>query len=278
MKLKRKLFGLSKDKKIMKIALITGGSSGIGLSMTKRFIQNGYAISWVSLFEEEALSAKKQLLVEFPKAAITYLIQDLSLPDAAQKTYDWVKSNNWTVDVLINNAGFATYGMSPSINMDKEVNMIELNVLNLYKMTRLFLKEMIANNAGTIINISSNTSFQPVPKMAAYAATKAFVAHYSQALNEELKELNSKVKVITVCPAAIKDTKFKVAAKMEKVKTFEGLAATTREEVAADVWNAFKNGKDFIMTGAKLRRIHPLTKILPKFLLNFLMKQELSEA
>jgi len=113
--------------------------------------------------------------------------------------------------------------------------------------------------------------------MAAYAATKAFVAHYSQALSEELKELNSKVKVITVCPAAIKDTKFKVAAKMEKVKTFEGLAATTREEVAGDVWKAFKNGKDYIMTGAKLRRIHPLTKILPKSIMSWLMRQELSE-
>jgi len=180
--------------------------------------------------------------------------------------------------VLINNAGFATYGMSWDIPIEKEVNMMELNIVSLYKMTRLFLTDMIAKNKGTIINISSSTSFQPVPRMAAYAATKAFVAHYSQALQEELVELKSKVKIITVCPAAIKDTKFKTAAKMEKVKTFDGLTATSRKEVANDVWNAFQSGKTYIRTGAKLRRMFPLTKVLPKSVLLFLMRDELSEA
>jgi short-subunit dehydrogenase len=261
----------------MKIALITGGSSGIGLSMTKRFIQNGYWISWVTLSEEEAQLAKKQLLEEFPQAVITYLIQDLSLPGAPKKTYDWVKSNNRSVDVLINNAGFGTHGLSPTIDMDKEVNMIELNVISLYKMTRLFLTEMIANDEGAIINISSSSSFQPEPRMATFAATKAFIAHYSQALSEELKELNSKVKVITVCPAPISDTKFPIAAKMEKVKLFDGITSTTKDEVADDVWKGFKNGKDYIVIGAKLRRLKPLNKTLPRFIINSLMKRELTE-
>ena len=155
--------------------------------------------------------------------------------------------------------------------------MIQLNVLNVFKLTRLFLKEMLIDNAGTIINISSNTSFQPVPKMAAYAATKAFVKHYSESLTEELKTLNSNVRVMTVCPAAIKNTKFKEVANMQKVKTFEGLVATTKEEVAKDIWNGFVNGKSYVASGARLRRLNWLNTFLPHSVVQFLLRQELTE-
>jgi len=261
----------------MNTVLITGGSSGIGLEISKRFAQNGYEICWVSLFEEEVQEAQKELRAESPDTTIHYMIQDLSQEDGAQNVYDWVQANNIDISVLVNNAGFATYGMSTDIPWGKEANMINLNVLSLYKLTRLFLDEMNAKNKGTIINISSNSSFQPVPRMAAYAATKAFVAHYSQGLQEELKEQGSNVKVITICPAAIKDTKFKAAAKMERVKTFEGLQATTKAEVADDVWKAFQNGDTYVRTGAKLRNTMWLTKILPKSVILKLMKDELSE-
>ncbi len=261
----------------MKTVLITGGSSGIGYEITKHFAQNGYKILWASLLEDELQAAKKQLQESIPDADIDYLTIDLSKPDAAQNTFNWTQKNNWEVDVLINNAAFGTYGFANDISMEKEVSMIQLNVLNLFKMTRLFLKVMLAKNKGTIINISSNTSFQPVPKMSAYAATKSFVKHYSQSLTEELKALKSSVKVITVCPSAIKDTPFKHTAKMEKVKTFEGLVATTRAEVAKDVWNGFIKGKTLIISGAKLRRLNGLQGMLPHALVQFLLRRELEE-
>ena len=261
----------------MDTVLITGGSSGIGLEISKRFAQNGYAIFWVALWEEEVREAQKELFNQFPNTPLHYLIQDLSKPKGAQKVYEWVHSHKFNIDVLINNAGYATFGMSTNIPMEKEVNMIELNVLSVFKLTRFFLKDMQRQNKGTIINISSNTSLQPVPRMAAYAATKAFVAHYSQGLHEELKELGSSVKIITVCPSAIKDTKFKVAAKMEKVKTFDGLIATTKAEVASDVWKAFREGRTYLLTGARHRNTRWLSKILPKAVILQLMKAELSE-
>ena len=261
----------------MKNVLITGGSSGIGLEISKRFAQNGYTIYWVSLFEEEVQEAKKEMQAAFPATSIHYLIQDLSKESGAQKVHDWVSAQNFDIDVLINNAGYATYGMSVGIPMEREVNMINLNVLNLYKMTRLFLTDMTAKDKGTIINISSSTSFQPVPRMAAYAATKAFVAHYSQALQEELKEQGSGVKVITVCPAGIKDTKFKAVAKMEKTKTFESATATTKKEVADDTWKAFQNGTTYIKSGKALRNTTWLSKILPNSVILKLMRDELKE-
>jgi len=261
----------------MHIALITGGSSGIGLEISKRFAKNGYDIWWVSLFENEVKEAAKELLAEFPNTSLHYFIQDLSKEDGAKNVHDWVRSKKVDIDVLINNAGFATFGMNTDIPMEKEVNMIHLNVISLYKMTRLFLDDFNKRNQGTIINISSSASFQPVPKMATYAATKAFVAHYSQGLQEELKEQGLNVKVITVCPAAIKDTRFKIAANMENVKTFEGTTATTKGEVADDVWKAFQNGTTYLATGASLRNAMWLTKLLPKSVLLKLMKNELSE-
>lgn len=261
----------------MKTVLITGGSSGIGFEISKYFARDNYKTLWVSLLEEELLSAKSILQKEVSEVAIETLTLDLSQSDAAQKTYEWVTANQWGIDVLINNAGYGTYGFANDISLEKEVTMIQLNVLNVFKLTRLFLNEMLANNEGTIINISSNTSFQPVPKMAAYAATKSFVKHYSESLTEELKILKSKVKVITVCPAAIKNTKFKDAANMQKVKTFEGLAATTKQEVAKDVWRGFQKGKTFVASGAGLRRLMWLTAILPHSIVQFLLRQELSE-
>jgi len=262
----------------MKSVLITGGSSGIGLEISKRFARNGFSICWVALFEDEVHEAKNELLTEYPDTLVHCLIQDLSKGDGAQNVHDWVHKNKLDIHVIVNNAGYATFGMSTDIPYEKEVNMLKLNILSVYKLTRLFLADMNKKNNGTIINISSNTSFQPVPKMAAYAATKAFVAHYSQGLQLELEEQGSKIKVITICPAAIKDTKFKKAANMEKVKTFDGIIATTKVEVADDVWKAYSEGKTFYMSGAKLRRVNWLTKILPNSVILKLMKDELSEA
>jgi len=261
----------------MNTVLITGGSSGIGLEISKVFAKNAYTICWVALLEEEVNGAKQELLREVPNAKIHYLIQDLSAGAGAQNVYEWVLSNHFKVDVLINNAGFGTFGWSTDILMDKEVSMIKLNVLTVYQLTRLFLRDMEQQNSGTIINISSNTSFQPVPRMSAYAATKAFVSHYSQGLQQELKERQSKVKVITVCPAAIKDTRFKLAAQMENVKTFEGLVATTKKEVAQDVWQAFQQGKTYMLSGAKLRRLNWLNRFLPRWVIYSLIRDELSE-
>jgi len=262
----------------MKNILITGGSSGIGFEMSAIFAKQDFNIFWVTINEEEALMAKQRLLAALSMdTKVDYLIQDLSQADAAQKVFNWFKIKNTNLDVLINNAGYGLYGMSHELAMEKELNMIELNVITLYKMTRLFLPDMMKRNSGTIINISSNSSFQPVPQLALYAATKVFVSHYSQALNEELKMSGSKVKVMTICPAAIRDTKFKKAAKMENVKTFEGLVATNKKEVAKDVWNAYRNNKSFVMSGIKLRLLYPIVKLLPRPILNILLKNELSE-
>ncbi len=261
---------------ISKTVLVTGGSSGIGFTISKHFAKAGYRLVWVSLSQQEIDHAKLRLQSEVQDCEINAIALDLSLPNAAKKVYEWVK-NQWHIDVLINNAGFGTYGFSHHIDMDRELNMIQLNVINLYKMTRFFLSDMIDYNKGTIINISSNTSFQPTPKLSTYGATKSFVNHFSRSINEELKILNSKVKVMCVCPSAIQNTNFRKTSKMDNLKTFRGLAATTSEEVAKDVWNGFVTGKDFIISGWKMRILYRISTIVPYRIQQFLVRKEIKE-
>ena len=205
----------------MKTVLITGGSSGIGFEVSRYFARDGYQLLWVSKLATELENARKLLLEEQPAAKIHTLAIDLSKTTAPQSVFDWVNQNQWSVDVLINNAGFGTYGYTAKQSIEKELAMIHLNVLCVYQLTRLFLKGMIEKDAGTIINISSNSSFQPVARMNTYASTKAFVSHFSRGLQEELELQQSRVRVMTVCPSAIQDTPFRITGQMEGVKTFQ---------------------------------------------------------
>lgn len=257
-----------------KIALITGGSSGIGYKMSEYFAKDGYQLLWVSLLAEELQTAKSKLQNDVDGVKIETLAMDLSETTAAQKVLDWTQENNWTVNVLINNAGFGNFGFFDELALEKELSMIQLNVLSLYKLTRLYLIKMKDRNSGTIINISSNSSFQPTPKFTTYASTKAFVTHFSRGLTEELKMQKSNVRVMTVCPSAIKDTAFIKTNQMEGVKTFEGIAATTADEVAKDVWKGFKGNKDFVVTGAKMRLLYKFRHLLPYGLTQWLVRME----
>jgi len=260
----------------MKRVLITGGSSGIGYEMSRRWADHGYALLWVSHDKDELSVAEKKIKQEFPNLTLSSLVQDLSVADGPQKVFDWATASG-AIDVLINNAGIGTYGYLHETDMDKELRMININVVALYKMTRYFLDYMKAKKAGTIINICSNSSFQPVPRMVSYASTKGFVSQFSRGLHEELKMQKSNVKVMTVCPAAISDTAFRGLLQSD-VKTFSGLATTTAEEVADDVWRGYSKGKSFIVSGRRMRMLYAIQGLLPYGLRQALVKKETEKA
>ncbi|MEM7513835.1 MAG: SDR family NAD(P)-dependent oxidoreductase [Bacteroidota bacterium] len=258
----------------IKTVLITGGSSGIGYAVSEYFAKAGYRILWASWLEEELQEAKTRLSNSHTGTEIHTLAIDLSKEESCQKVFDWTHENGWSVNVLINNAGFGTYGFLQDTDMDKEIAMINLHILSTYKLTRLFLNEMIKREEGTIINIASNSSFQPTPKLNTYASTKAFVNHFTRGLHEELKMTGSKVKAICVCPAAIRDTAFRKGEKLDKVKTFDGLATTTTAEVAKNIWNGFQQGKAFIVSGWKMRLLYSISWLIPYGLTQVLVKRE----
>ena len=253
--------------------LITGGSSGIGYEMSRHFARDGYRILWVSKTPQELADSKVRLKEEIEGVEIHTLAQDLSEKDAAKVVFDWAAGIG-AVDVLINNAGFGTYGFTQEIPMEKDVAMMNLHMITTYQMTRLFLDNMLTRDAGTIINISSITALQPIMRLNTYASTKAFIRHFSMGLQEELLIQDTKVKVITVCPAAIGNTPFKTSADMDNVKTFNGLVTTTAEEVARDVWRGFNKGKTFILTGRKARMLYKINWLIPTWLERYLIRKE----
>lgn len=257
-----------------KTVLITGGSSGIGFELSKYFIKEKYRILWVSKLEDELSQSKEKMCASHPDADIYTMTQDLCLPDGPIKVKDWVEGHGWNVNVLVNNAGYGTYGYVKDQDIQMELHMIDLHIKTLYHLTRLFLDEMIKADIGTIINLSSISAFQPIPRMCTYASTKAFVKHFSLGLQEELRMTGSNVNVLSACPAAISNTAFKSHEQMNDVKTFQGIATTTVEEVASDIWSAFKKKKDLQVSGKMARRLMILNKFIPMSYQKKLIKQE----
>ncbi|MGX6646797.1 SDR family NAD(P)-dependent oxidoreductase [Maricaulaceae bacterium MS644] len=254
-------------------ALITGGSSGIGLALSRRLAARGYRLLWVSLDEAELAAAVEAVRAQTPGAEIETLALDLSDASAPARVMQWAQGLGG-VDLLVNNAGFGVYGPSRDLAAEAEAKMIAVNAGALHGLTRIFLKPMEDRGGGVIVNISSNSAYTPAPNLAVYAATKAFVKHYSEALTQELEMAKSPVRVMTVCPSAIQDTPFKTRAGMDGVRTFESFTATTAEEVAGDILKGLDQEKRFVLTGAAMRRALVLMKVLPAPVLRWMTRRE----
>ena len=184
--------------------IITGASAGIGKALAYEFARHNYDLLLVARSEYKL----KKLCTELSKSyGITarFLPLDLLADDAAEKLLGFVKDNNINASYLINNAGMGDAGLFEKSDIQKDENIIRLNVLTLMRMNRLFIPYLKKNGGGTIVNIASTLAFAPTAGEAVYAASKAFVLSFSQALYEETKKSN--VSVLTVCPG-VTDTDF----------------------------------------------------------------------
>ncbi len=249
----------------MKKALITGGSSGIGLELAKLFAADGYDLLLVAKPAAELEAAQLTLMLQYPNTGIVTLAIDLSLPGSAQEVYTFAGAENNQIQVLVNNAGFGTYGFINDINIEEDVAMINLHVITLYRLTRLFLRDMVRRDEGYILNLSSVSAFQANPMLATYGATKSFVLQFSRAIAYELREKGSKVKVTAVCPTPVKQTGFQIRAGMQNTNTFDNWMVVTADVVAKDAFQALFSGRDMVIPGGILfSLVQKLTAILPE--------------
>lgn len=180
-------------------ALITGASSGIGKEMAYYLDKLNYELILVARDEKALIEVKSKC----QNAKIIAL--DLSKIENVQKLYEETKDEN--IDFLINDAGFGLFGYFNETSLDKELNMINVNITALHTLTKLFLKDMINKNSGTILNVASSAGFFAGPYLSTYYATKNYVLKLTMAINEELRMLNSKVKIGALCPGPV-DTNF----------------------------------------------------------------------
>lgn len=172
-----------------KTALITGATSGIGLELTKLFAANGYHLVLVAR-NVVKLNETAARLIHPRVTEVTVIPCDLSHPGSAQKVYDEVKNKGITIDVLVNDAGAGEHGAFNETSLEEELAIIQLNVASLVHMTKLFLRDMLQRNDGKILQLASIASYQPTPFLAVYAATKAFVLSFTDAVTEEIRDSN----------------------------------------------------------------------------------------
>lgn len=219
-----------------KVALITGASSGIGKELAYLHAQQGGDLIIVARSEGK-LNELKQELEGKQNIQVMCIVKDLSDQQAAAEVYKEVKDAGITVEYLINNAGFGGIGKFHEREWEKDLSMINLNIIALTALTRFFLPDFVKRNSGRILNVSSTASLLPGPLQAVYYATKAYVTSFSNAVAEELSD--TKVTVTALLPGAT-ETSFGKVSGMDKTELFNNTASAT--EVA-------KAGYDGMMAG-----------------------------
>ncbi len=190
----------------MKYVLITGGTSGIGYELARKFASNHYGIVIVSSSQERLKSTKEKLEKEFSIPVKTYE-QDLSAIGAAISLYDKIRDARIEISVLVNNAGFGLAGAAEQIDLQKDESMLVLNMITPVELMKLFLPDMYQRGSGKILNVASTGAFQPGPYTASYHASKVFVLNYSRAVRFEA--IKNGVQICVLCPGATKTDFFR---------------------------------------------------------------------
>lgn len=241
-------------------ALIIGASSGIGKDIALNLYDQGHEVILVA----RRINKLKKLKEKYENIQIIEM--DVSSTFNCMKLHNKVKKEK--IDILVNCAGMGTYGNFNKIKLDTELDMIDLNIKTTHTLTKLFLKDFIKKDAGYILNVADLKGFTPVPIMASYAATKAYIISLTNAISEELKQAHSEVYIGTLCPGNV-STEFKKNAKITKE-----INQIDSDYVAKYAIKQMFNNKQIIIPGTKEKVAYFLTKILPRKLkLNMIYKK-----
>lgn len=233
--------------------LLTGASSGIGKDMAKILNEKGYNLILVARDEEKLNSVKNDLEKENKGNKIETISMDLSVEENCKRLCEQVKD----VDILINNAGFGDCGFFSKTDLNKEIKMIQTNIIAYHILTKEYLKQMKEKNSGKILNVASIAGFMPGPLMATYYATKAYVVRLSEAIREELKKDKSNVKISVLCPGPVATNFNNVANVKFKLREANSF------DVAKYTIKKMEKGKFYIVPGLDVKIAKVGAKIFP---------------
>ena len=177
--------------------LITGASSGMGRDMARYLAHGGHDLILVARRKERLEKLKNEL----SNVKVTIVLLDLTKKENVYKLYEKFKNEN--IDFLINNAGFGLFGMFHETDLNKELEMIDLNVISYHILTKLFLQDFVKRDYGYILNVCSSAGFMAGPRLNTYYATKNYVTKLTMAINEELRQMHSKVTISALCPGPV---------------------------------------------------------------------------
>ena len=226
-----------------KWVLITGASSGIGEAFARRFAREKWNLVLAARSFDKLNSLAESLRSQHSIETLT-LNTDLRLPRTCREIYEKVSAAGISLDCLVNNAGFGTVGSFVTIDPYRDLEMVDVNVRAVLELTHLFLPAMIEKKSGFIINVSSTASFQPIPYLATYSATKAFVTSLSESLWAECK--GTGVRVLNLCPGRTKTNFGKVAGQKENKNDFR--PSLTADKVVDDTFQAMSGNQPTLIT------------------------------
>lgn len=229
----------------MTAALVTGPSSGIGLELATLLARDRHDLVLVARSREKLEEIGRGLTEEYGVTA-TVLARDLADPASPGVIADEIAARGIAVDILVNNAGFGVYGFFAKTPLEKELEMIQVNVTALTHLTKLFLPGMISRKQGRILNVASTAAFQPGPLMAVYYATKAFVLSFSEALANETRETG--VTVTALCPGPTV-TDFQKQAGLEDTALFNNPFVMSAAEAARAGYEGMTRGRRVVIPG-----------------------------
>ncbi|MBC8054623.1 MAG: SDR family oxidoreductase [Sphingobacteriaceae bacterium] len=255
-----------------KTALITGASSGIGYHLTRLFAKDGYNLVLVSRTEEDLWRVSDKIIAEFGTEKVTIIPKDLSIPDAAAEVYAETQKQGIEVNILVNDAGIGQRGFFWDIEFGKYQEIINLNILAVVQLTQLYLQDMRKLNEGRILNLASIAAYQPTPMLAVYAASKAFVLSFGDALINELKDTN--ITLTSLIPGPT-ETDFFNKADMEN--TVAASMADDAEKVAKEGYEALMKGENHVVGTAKTGVQVAMSTVMPNALVSKMARKYMEE-
>ena len=241
------------------ISLITGASSGIGRDMAFEFADIGYDLILVARSFDRLKEVKNEIIKKYDKCNVLIMKCDVSNVESVKNLYNDVRKEFVNIDVLVNNAGFGDCGEFYKTDLEKDISMINTNILGLHVLTKLFLRDMVKVNKGYILNIASIAGFMPGPLMATYYSTKAYVVRLTRAIAKELKVVNSKVRIAAFCPGPV-NTEFNKNANV--IFSLKGQSSSDVAKIG--VSGLFKSRKIVYFSSILIRIVACLAKIMPE--------------
>ena len=246
-----------------KVALVTGGSGGIGEAFAVRLAADGYSLVLVARNNSE-LSRVSGLITARHDLPVATINLDLSQPDAVDEIDRELERIGVRPEVIVNNAGFGLVGASASLDRDRQLQMIDLNIRVLTELSLRYLDGMVEAGRGGIINVASTAAFLPGPNMAVYYATKAYVLSFTEALATELK--GTGVTATAVCPGPVR-TGFQAAAGINETRLLGSAPAMTAQAVAEMGYEGFLKGRRTVVPGFANKLTKLVAPLVPRSVL-----------
>lgn len=250
-------------------ALVTGASSGIGLELATLLARDGHHLVLVARSRGKLEDIGRALHEEFDIVA-TVVARDLAEPASPQAIAADLASRGIAVDILVNNAGFGVYGLFAETPLEKELEMIQVNIAALTHLTKIFLPGMIARRGGKILNVASTAAFQPGPLMAVYYATKAYILSFSEALANETA--GTGVTVTALCPGPT-ITEFQKQAGLEKTNLFNSPLVMSAARSARAGYEGMLRGRRVVVPGLGNNLLVQVERISPRRLITAISRR-----